>query len=101
RPLAATRLSERRRRLWLVTSAVLSAVAIDLIFTLWLMHDERVAYAHGRVTEAQISNVKIRKRASATWYEIDCQFKDQSQVPREAHVRVYAEHHVLPMKLPM
>src|SRR5439155_11037879 len=96
RPLAPTLLSERRRRLWLVTSAVLGAMAIDLIFTLWLMHDERVAYAHGRVAEAQIADVKIRDRSAATWYEIDCKFKDQSQVPREAHVRVYAEHHVLP-----
>src|SRR5438477_3827158 len=85
RPLAPAQFSERRKRLWIVGSVVVSALLVDLIFTLWLMHDERIAYARGRVTQAQVYAMKVREREAATWYEIDCRFKDSSDTARQAH----------------
>jgi hypothetical protein len=100
-PLVSMRLSDRRRRLWLVGIAVAGAMLVDLGFTLYLMYEERVAYAQAPVASAEVVALYETKRELATWYELECRFRDRAGVSRQAHVRVEAWHHVLPPALPV
>jgi hypothetical protein len=98
-PLAPAPLARRRRRLWSVGILIFGAMLIDLGMTLDLMRDERIAYARGTVTAATISDVRVHERAVADIYEIDCRFTDARGVAHDAHVRVYADKHVMPPAL--
>jgi hypothetical protein len=99
-PLVPVPVSNGRRNLRLITFAGLVAILIDLGFTLFLMRDERDGYARGKVAEAQVIAIQEHRRPDATGYELDCRFKDEAGQPHEAHLRVLAEHHVLPSALP-
>lgn len=101
RPLEPEQMGgRRRRRLWAVGVALLVAMLIDLGFTLYLMHDERAGYERGAVAAAEVTSVRRHDRSAADSYDLDVRFTDAANVTHDAHVRVYADRHVLPPALP-
>jgi len=99
-PLAAMPFADTRAQMRGVATAGVAAVVVELLFTFSLMLNERDRYKYGTTTDATAVAVRQINRPATTWYEVDCRFKDASGQPRQAHVRVEAEHHVFPATLP-
>ncbi len=100
-PLTSVQPGEGRKSFKLVILAGVVAVVIDLVFTLYLMADERGGYARGHVAEAQVVAIQQHRRPAATGYDLECTFKDATGARHEAHLRVLATHHQLPTALPV
>jgi hypothetical protein len=99
-PLVAVLFEDGRRRIKVIAMIGTAALLIDLVFSFYLMNDERERYAKGLTTEARVTAVREIKRSAATWYELECSFKDNAGLLHETHLRAEAEHHVLPTTLP-
>jgi hypothetical protein len=79
----------RRRTLKGLAVSGFVAIFVDLSLTLYVMYDESVGYAHGKVVEARIETLRERFRPEAIWYEMGVAFTDESGKFRHAHVRVH------------
>lgn len=99
-PLVAVPRDDGRHRIKVVAMVGTAALLIDLALSLFLMNDERERYLRGVTTEAQLFAIQERTRALATWYELECSFKDNAGLPETAHLRVEAKNHVLPATIP-
>lgn len=99
-PLVAVPRDDGRHRIKVVAMVGVGALLVDLAFCLYLMGDERELYLRGVTTEAQVLAIQERKRGLATWYELECSFKDNTDLLQTAHLRVEAKNHVLPATTP-
>ncbi|HSU56777.1 MAG TPA: DUF3592 domain-containing protein [Candidatus Dormibacteraeota bacterium] len=100
RPLTDVLLSEGRKTRKVVVIASIGAMVLDLVFTVYLMVNERAGYQQGVVTQAEVFAIQVHKRELATGYDLDCRFKDELGIQHQAHLRVLAKRHEMPSGLP-
>ena len=99
-PLLPVPFADARRQFKTVCIAGATAIALELFFTINLALEERDSYAHATVTSATATSMRKIERPAETWYEMDCEFTNRAGQLCHAHVRVEADHHLLPPTLP-
>lgn len=83
-----------------IAITVVSAMFIDLCFSLFLMGDGRFGYEHGAIAQGRILDMHTHKRQLETWYDLDCVFHDSAGAEHFAQLRIEANHHQLSENLP-
>jgi hypothetical protein len=99
-PLTRLPLEDGRKRIRMVTMTGVTVFVVDLLFTFFLMFDERQRYTQAAVTEAQVTAIQKNVRSAESWYEVDCRFQDATGAVQNVHFRVEAKGHEFPATLP-
>lgn len=95
-PLVPRSPGEGRKSLRVLACAGLAALLLDLAMTCFLMLDERQGYLDGCAATARVTAIQEHRRELATGYDLECEFPDTAGVRHTAHLRVYADRHVIP-----